>query len=491
MSLFDELDRIFHPRSVAVAGVSGKERDWGGGNMFVRALKTAGFAGPIYPINPRVDEFEGMKFYPSVRDVAGPVDHVISSIPSGGVLQLMDDCVAKGVRSVHFFTAGFRETGDADRAELEQQVLAKARAGGIRIVGPNCMGLYVPESRLSFGDDFPVREGPVTFISQSGLNAEEVVRYAPLRGVYFSKVVSIGNAVDLNESDFLEYCAEDPDTEIVAAYLEGIKDGPRFRRVLSKASDAKPVIIVKGGATGAGTRAASSHTGSLAGSFAVWSGLVRQTNAVSVQTLEQLDDAIVAFRFLGPVSGPGVAIIGVGGGVSVLAADAAERAGLPVPPIPADLQSSLREFIPIAGSSVRNPLDTHALHDPAQFLKLCGILACAPEIHNLVAIARIDWAFGRPNTNIDEFLTQMVKSLVEGQREAGRPLAVALTAPAKPNVMDAMLRFQTMAAEAGLAVYPTVQRALEAIALVWPWYRERSERGLPDWRMPPIFAPAK
>lgn len=491
MSLFDELDPLFHPEAVAVAGVSAKERDMGGGSMFVRALQHAGFRGPIYPINPRVDEVEGVKFYPSVRDVPGPVDHVISSVPAAGVLQLMDDCVAKGVRSVHFFTAGFRETGDADRVELEQQVLSKARAGGVRIVGPNCMGLYVPASRLSFSNDFPVREGPVGFISQSGLNAEEVVRYAPLRGVYFSKVVSIGNAVDLNESDFIEYCAEDPDTKIIAAYLEGIKDGPRFRRVLAKASDAKPVIIVKGGSTGAGTRAASSHTGSLAGSFAVWSGLLRQTNVVGVQTLEQLDDAMVAFRYLGSVAGPGVAIIGVGGGVSVLAADAAERLGLPVPPIPPELQSELREFIPIAGSSVRNPLDTHALHDHAQFLKLCGILSRAPEIQSLIAIARIDWAIGRPNTDTDKYLAQTLKSLVEGQREAGRPLAVALTTPARPEVMDAMLRFQAMAADAGLAVFPTVQRALEAVALVWPWYRERSERGLPEWGMPAQFVPAK
>ena len=200
---------------------------------------------------------------------------------------------------------------------------------------------------------------------------------------------------------------------------------------------------------------------------------------------------MVAFRFLGTVAGPGVAIIGVGGGVSVLAADAAERAGLPVPPVPDDLQSELREFIPIAGSSVRNPLDTHALHDHAQFVKLCAILSRAPEIHNLIAIARIDWAIGRPNTDPDQFLAQTLKSLVEGQREAGRPLAVALTAPARPEVMDAMLRFQAMAADAGLAVYPTVQRALEAIALVWPWYRERAERGLRPWRMPLEFVPAK
>jgi acyl-CoA synthetase (NDP forming) len=490
MSLFDELDPLFHPRSVAVAGVSGKERDWGGGNMFVRALQHAAFPGPIYPINPKVDEFAGMKFFPSVRDVPGPVDYVISSVPSGGVLQLMDDCVAKGVRAVHFFTAGFRETGDVERVELERQVLAKARAGGVRIVGPNCMGLYVPAAGLSFGDDFPSREGPVGFISQSGLNAEEFVRYAPMRGVYFSKVVSIGNAVDLGESDFFEYFAEDPDTAIIASYLEGIRDSGRFRRALFKASTAKPAIILKGGATGAGTRAANSHTGSLAGSYAVWSGLARQANVVNVQTLEQLDDVAVAFRFLGPLSGAGVAIIGVGGGVSVLAADAAERAGLPVPPIPEDLQSELREFIPIAGSSVRNPLDTHALHDHDQFVKLAGILSRAPEIHNLVAIARIDWAFGQPNTDMATFLAQLVKTCVEGQQAARRPLAVALTAPAKPEVMDAMLRFQAMAADAGLAVYPTVQRALETIALVWPWYRERSERGMPQWEMPVPLAQA-
>lgn len=491
MSAFRELDPIFHPRSVAVVGVSGRERDWGGGNMFVRALQHAGFPGPIYPINPKVDEYQGMKFYPSVRDVPGPVDYVISSIPSSGVLELMDDCVAKGVRAVHFFTAGFRETGDPQRADLERQVLAKARASGVRIIGPNCMGLYVPAARLSFGDEFPTRPGPVAFISQSGLNAEEVVRYAPLRGVHFSKVVSFGNAVDLDESDFFQYCAEDPETAIITSYLEGIKDGQRFRRALEQASAAKPVVILKGGMTGAGTRAASSHTGSLAGSYAIWAGLLKQANAVNVQTLEQLDDMAVTFRFLERPLGPGVAIIGVGGGVSVLAADAAERAGLPVPPIPPDLQSELQEFIPVAGASVRNPLDTHVLHEHEKFLRLAGILSRAPEIHVLVVIARIDWAVGRPNSDIDAFIDQTVKTCVEGQREAARPLAVALTPPAKPEVMEAMLRFQRRAADAGLATYPTVQRALEAIALAWDWHRERAERGLPPWQLPAEAAVAQ
>lgn len=490
MTAFEELDPIFHPRSIAVAGVSGRERDWGGGNMFVRALQKAGFPGPIYPINPRVDEYQGMKFYPSVRDVPGPVDYVISSIPSGGVLELMEDCAAKGVRAVHFFTAGFRETGDPQRVELERQVLAKARAGGVRIIGPNCMGLYVPAAGLSFGDEFPTRSGPVAFISQSGLNAEEVVRYAPLRGVYFSKVVSFGNAVDLDESDFFEYCAEDPETAIITSYLEGIKDARRFRQELEKASAAKPVIIVKGGMTGAGTRAASSHTGSLAGSYAVWAGLVRQANAVNVQSLEQLDDLAVTFRFLGRPAGPGVAIIGVGGGVSVLAADAAERAGLPVPPIPPHLQEELSQFIPVAGTSVRNPLDTHVLHDHDKFLQLAAVLSRATDIHVLVVIARIDWAVGRPNADMDAFINQTVRTCVEGQRQAGRPLAVALTPPAKPEVMEAMLGFQQRAADAGLAVYPTVQRALEAIALAWGWHRERAERGLPAWQMPAEMAMA-
>src|SRR3989304_2687973 len=181
-----------------------------------------------HPLNPKAQEVLGLRCYPSLLDVPGPVDHVISSIPASGVLELMDHAAAKGVRSVHFFTAGFRETGEKDRIDLEQELLRRARAAGIRLIGPNCMGLYCPAAKVAFNRESPRESGNVAFVSQSGLNAEELIVYAALRGVRFSKVVSYGNAVDLDESDFLEYCAVDPPTTLPKGRPSGART-PRRR----------------------------------------------------------------------------------------------------------------------------------------------------------------------------------------------------------------------------------------------------------------------
>src|SRR5262249_49929056 len=197
-----------------------------------------------------------------------------------------DDAAAKGVKVIHFFTAGFSETGDEERGGLERLVLEKARAAGIRIIGPNCMGLDAPESGLSFMPGFPTHAGDTAFISQSGANAGEFVRYAGARGVRFSKVASYGNAADLNECDFLEYAAQDPETRRIFGYIEGVRDGRRFVKVLKEAAGRKPVVILKGGITEAGSRAANSHTGSLAGSIEVFDALCRQAGALRARTME-------------------------------------------------------------------------------------------------------------------------------------------------------------------------------------------------------------
>ena len=333
------LDFLFHPRSVAVVGISRKRREWNAGKMFLDIYRRSGFSGAVYPVSRSGGEIKGLKCYPSLADVPGPVDYVISSIPATGVLQLMDDAAAKGVRCIHFFTAGFRETGEEDRVELESQVLEKARRAGIRLIGPNCMGLYCPSSGLSFHHGFPREPGPVAFISQSGLNAEDAVNQGALYGVRFSKVISYGNAADLDESDFFDYCTADPETEIIPSYIEGVKDGGRFVRALKAASAAKPTIILKGGLTSAGSRAARSHTGSLAGSPQVWDALCRQCGALSVDSLDELIDMAITFRFLKRPAGRGLAVIVIGGGASVLAADDAEKLGLSMPPLSEEAQA--------------------------------------------------------------------------------------------------------------------------------------------------------
>jgi len=466
------LDYLFHPRSIAVVGVSGKPRDWGGGNMFLAALQEFGFPGPLYPVNPNVEEVLGLRCYPSLSSIPGPVDHVISSIPATGVLPLMDDAAAKKVRSIHFFTAGFRETGEQERIDLERDVLAKAKAAGIRLIGPNCMGLYCPSSGVTFSGDFPKEPGGVAFISQSGLNGEDLVHSATLRGLRFSKVISYGNASDLDESDFFEYCTADPDTRIILSYIEGVKDGQRFRRALKAASAVKPVVILKGGLTDAGDRAAKSHTGSLAGSPQIWESLCRQAGVVMVETLEDLVDMAVAFRFLKAPKGRGVAIIVVGGGSSVLAADAAERVGLRIPPLSEDVQAQLRPFTPLAGTSIRNPLDTVALESKDGLHKTVKIVGDAPDIDSILILPRLDWWLDRV-PDVDAMVRGTVAKMKEAADDSPAPLALALRVAENARSMAAFEKFYEYAAVEQLPVYPDFQRALTAISRYVAWQEER------------------
>ena len=468
------LDYIFRPRSIAVIGVSGKPRDWGGGNMFLSALQKFGFPGPLYPVNPNVEEVLGLRCYPSLSAIPDPVDHVISSIPAMGVLSLMDDAAAKGVHSIHFFTAGFRETGEQDRIDLEREVHERAKVAGIRLIGPNCMGLYCPSSGVSFGGDFPKEPGNVAFISQSGLNSEDLVHSATLRGLRFSKVISYGNATDLDESDFFEYCTADPDTEIILAYIEGVKDGRRFQRALRAASAVKPVVILKGGLTDAGDRAARSHTGSLAGSPQIWEALCRQVGAVTVKTLEELVDMGVTFRFLKPLKERGVAIIVVGGGSSVLAADAAERVGLKIPPLSEDVQAQLRPFTPLAGTSLRNPLDTVALEDKDGLHKTVKIVGGSPDISSILILPRLDWWIDRV-PDVDAMVRGTVAKMKEAADDSPVPVALALRVPETARIMGAFERFYECCAEAGLPVFPNFERALAAMSRFISWQEARAQ----------------
>src|SRR4030042_1527708 len=259
------LDFVFNPRSVAIAGISLTRGYDAMAETYLRALIECKFNGPIYPLHPKGGEFRGLKLYPGVKDVPDLVDYVICCIPATAVPQLIRDCAAKGVKAVQFFTSGFGENGTDEGIRLEAEVCALAKQGGIRLIGPNCMGVYAPKSGLSFAPDYPTARGQVSFVCQSGGNAIYFIRYAAQRGVRFSKVISFGTAADINENELLEYLTDDPDTGIIAVYIEGFKDGRRFSKALRKAAAVKPVIMMKGGRTEAGTRAVGAQTGRLAG----------------------------------------------------------------------------------------------------------------------------------------------------------------------------------------------------------------------------------
>lgn len=469
------LDFLFHPRSIAIAGISASApagRITSSG--FLEAIREMGFTGPLYLVNPRATEIQGLPCYPSLRDVPGEVDYVISSVPAPAVPGLVEDAIVKGVRAMHFFTAGFSETGDEERTELEHRVIERLRSAGIRVIGPNCMGLYVPAAGLSFMPGFPVEPGDTAFISQSGANAGDFVRQAGLRGVRFSKVISYGNAADLKESDFFAYTADDPETRAIFAYIEGVREGRRFFETLRYAARRKPVVILKGGRTEAGTRAAASHTGSLAGSLQIFDALCRQSGALRVSSMDELIDLAVAFHYLEPPAGRGLAVVGAGGGTSVLAADEIAAAGLEVPPLPETVQQELRRFVPVAGTSVRNPLDVMSIFTPEHFVSTMR-LAAKPDCIDVVLFhTSFAWA---DQGDADTRLQETVNNLVQAREVVRKPVIVAVKPSLEADSARQTAAFVAACARAGIPLFPGVDRAARAIAGLLEWQRRQKPVG--------------
>ncbi|MBN2098968.1 MAG: CoA-binding protein, partial [Dehalococcoidia bacterium] len=351
-----DLDFLFHPKSIAVVGAS--PQPFAPTNVhFFYPLLMFGYPGKLYPVHPKAEKLHGLKVYRSILDIPEPVDYVISAISARQVPQLMRDCVVAGAKTVTVFTSGFSEVGTREGVKLEKEIVGIARRGGMRLVGPNCLGLHCPKAGLSLEPSIPKVSGNVGFLAQSGGNAREIIISAAERGVFISKGVSFGNAADLNESDYLEYLTGDADTEIIAAYIEGAKEPARFARALRAAARAKPVILLKGGVSKAGTGVVASHTGVLAGRREVWETLCRQAGAVQVHHFDDLIDTLTAFVYLKPPRGRRVGVVGMGGGASVLAADECENAGLELPVLPDRIRRELLKYTPSVGVGLRNPLD--------------------------------------------------------------------------------------------------------------------------------------
>jgi acyl-CoA synthetase (NDP forming) len=466
-----QLDFVFRPQAIAIAGVSTKEQGFGGGG-FVQSLQEIGFPGPIFLIHPTARAIRGLKCYRSLLEIPDEVDYVISSVPARVVPQLVEDCIAKGARVLHLFTAGFTETGDEERANLERAVVERARGAGIRVIGPNCMGLYVPASRLAMMPGQPPEPGDVGMVSQSGMNAGEFVRYGLPRGLRFSKVVSFGNGSDLKAADFLEYFLEDEETRIVAAYLEGIQEGPRLARVIRALGARKPLLVLKGGRTEAGSRAAHSHTASLAGSLAVFDGLCKQAGAVRVDSLEELVDAAVAFRFIRRLPGPRVAVVGAGGGASVLAADDLAAAGLEVPPLLPETQAALAKVTAEAGTSIRNPIDTTSLWEAEGFEATIRICAEAPNVDAIL----YHTSFGMgPMARLGDArkrAAQQAEALAQVQERFGKPVVVAIRPSLTTEGFEQANEFQELCWRGGLATFPSITRAAHALGRLLWWQRQ-------------------
>ena len=344
-----EFKYIFYPRTVAVIGASDSDG-------FSQALIGTKLRDSLFLVNPKYKGLHGRKCYASILDIECEIEYVVIAVPALLVPKVLIECIEKGVEVVHVFTAGFSETGLEDRKILEDEVQNMAR-NEVSLIGPNCMGICCPKSGLAFAPGVSVKEGSVGVISQSGTFAEQFLSVGELRNVRFSKVISYGNAIDLDCPDFLEYLAHDSETQVIALYLEGIRNGNRLRAVMTEAAKLKPVLALKGGVTEHGRRAASSHTGSLAGSPEIWSSLFKQVGVVQVDDFDELLDTALALSYVPLPSGKGTAIITNSGGFSVLETDLCVKAGLEVPQFTKETLAKLREMVPLAGTSINNPLD--------------------------------------------------------------------------------------------------------------------------------------
>tara|TARA_Y100000310_G_scaffold345560_1_gene466644 strand:- start:256 stop:1488 length:1233 start_codon:yes stop_codon:yes gene_type:complete len=405
------------------------------------------------------------------------VDYVISSVPSTVALDLMRDCVEKGVKCVHYFTARFSETGRPEDAALEQEILKTAKQGGVRIIGPNCMGLYNPGAGISMNNGMPKESGRVGFSSQSGGVLMQMAGSSAQRGLRFSTAVSYGNAIDLNECDYLEHFADDPETDLILMYIEGIKDGRRFIPALRKATAEKPVVILKGGRSDAGTRATASHTASLAGSHRVFQSLIHSAGAVTVRDFDELVDMAVAFSFLPAHTSRNLGVMGGSGGSSVNAADLFAEAGLNVVPIPQDIRDTLKAEGIESYGWFNNPVDSSiSTGDMGGTDRLVELMTDHDDFQTFISFAPGPRWDGKGRSDLDSIMEQSLHNKTD------KPVIMLSGGsggfsrmPLSEEMSELATQIRKQLLDDGVATFSTMTRAANALGKVIDFYDYRKQ----------------
>ncbi len=346
------IDFFFEPKSVAVIGASRKPGKIG--HEVLKNLLEGGFPGDIYPVNPKADEILGLRCYRSIKELP-PTDLAVICIPANAVISAVEECGERGVKGAIVISAGFSEIG---RRDLEEKLVRTARKYNLRIIGPNCAGIMYTPSRLFASFEMRCSHGNIAFLTQSGALGAAVLAWLEEEQMGLCAFVSYGNQCDVDEAELLEYFAEDDHTKAVAMYVEGIKSGRRFIEKGRRLSRRKPLCVLKGGISEAGAKAVASHTGSLAGSYAIYRAVARKAGALWVWDVEELFDASVALANLPLPKGRKLAIVTNSGGPGVLLADKAQEIGYSLPPPPQELVKELRFLPEIA--SLSNPFDLTA-----------------------------------------------------------------------------------------------------------------------------------
>jgi acetyl coenzyme A synthetase (ADP forming)-like protein len=456
------LESFFEPRSVAIVGASRDPEKLG--YAVLANLKDGGYTGDLYPVNPKADEILGLKAYPSVLDIPNAVDLAVIVIPYKFVPAVLEQCGQKDIAAVVVISAGFREAG-REGLERERELIEIADKYNMRLIGPNCLGVIDTGTPLnaSFAAGMPPG-GPIAFMSQSGALGTAVLDIAMAGRIGFSKFVSLGNKADVSEIDLLEAWGAAPDSRVILIYVEGVPDGQKFIQVARKVTRHKPVVAIKSGVTASGSRAVSSHTGSLAGSEAAYKAAFRQAGIIRATSMERVFDYARAFAYQPLMKGDRIGIVTNAGGPGILATDALEYAGLEIPRLSRETTAALSDYLPGAASAA-NPVDVlgdaladryeyavrHVLDDPnvdglivivtpqamteieetARAVGRMAQQADKPVLACFMGEARIDagidvlWQYGVPNYPFPERAAAALAAMSEYRRERDRPLQEA------------------------------------------------------------------
>jgi acyl-CoA synthetase (NDP forming) len=446
----EKIHRILNAGSLAVVGASSQQDKWG--YQVLKNILASRYGGRVYAVNPKEDEILGVPAYPTLSAIPGDVDLLVMTIPAAAIPAVLAEGAAKGVQGAAILSAGFRETGNT---ALEARIQEISRQSGLRLIGPNIQGIYLPHSRICAAPfPFLMRPGSIAVISQSGSVTATLGEWGDLEGVGMSALINLGNQADLCEADFLEYFADDPNTGVIALYLEGPKEGRRFAAVLAAAARRKPVVVLKPGRTAGGQRAAASHTASIAGDDAVFSVACRQYGAIRAEEMESFYDTVKTLGMLPLPRGNRIGVATTSGGTISLFIDEAEARGLAFASLPEEAAAALKACPALSSGGI----------NIGSYLDIPGIKAS-----NWQAAAEILAGYDYADMHLFIIADPVagVEHVIAGHAaKAGVPVAVAYMGGGEAEKVG-RLALQA----AGIPVYPTPERAAKGLAAL-AWYAQ-------------------
>ncbi len=465
------LDPVFSPCSVAVVGAS-RRRD-SIGFALVRNLVAGELNGPIFPVNPRANSVHSLKCYPAVGAIPDPVDLAVIAVPRPAVQAVVEECIAKQVRGLVVITAGYAETGE-EGARHERLLLETVRAAGVRMIGPNCMGVINTDPEVRLNATFapvPALAGSIGFVSQSGALGVAILNVASDLGLGLTQFASMGNKADVSGNDLLEHWEDDPETRVVAMYLESFGNPRRFTEIAKRVGKKKPILVVKSGRTSEGARAASSHTGAIAGADVSVSAFLEQCGVLRADTIEELFDVARALDRCPLPQGDRVAIVTNAGGPAIMATDACVNLGLEMAELGEATVAELRSFLP-PEASVANPVDMIASADDASYARALTAVAADPQV-DMVMVINVTPLQYRPAD------VMAAVARVAGEQAAGKPVLAVMMA-----TDDFYEEMKLRAGEPPIYRFPeAAARAMAQLARYAAWRRRPDDEPPPEFPM--------